>query len=52
MEQDRPHRPDEPAEPPPPPPHEPAEEPVPGIEHKPEPDAGNIVPIKHEPGTL
>jgi hypothetical protein len=27
-------------------------EPAPGVKHRPEPDAENIVPIKHEPGTL
>jgi hypothetical protein len=59
MEQDRPDRKDEPAEPPPseqppspPPPLETVEELVPGVEHKPEPDAENIMPAKHEPGTL
>ena len=28
------------------------EHPAPGIEHEPEPDAENIVPVKHGPGTL
>lgn len=27
-------------------------EPVPGIEHEPEPDGENIVPARHRPGTL
>jgi hypothetical protein len=58
MEQDRPRDPverDRHHEPPPaePPPEDaPPEEPVPGIEHRPEPDAENIIPVKHEPGTL
>jgi hypothetical protein len=30
----------------------PVERPGPGVEHKPEPDAENIVPAKHEPGTF
>ena len=30
----------------------PAEHPAPGIEHAPEPDAGNIIPAKERPGTL
>ena len=30
----------------------PAEHPAPGIEHEPEPDAGNIMPAENEPGTL
>jgi hypothetical protein len=25
---------------------------VPGVKHEPEPDAGNIMPAEHEPGTL
>ena len=29
-----------------------AENTVPGIEHKPEPDAENLMPVKHGPGTL
>ena len=29
-----------------------AERPAPGITHKPEPDAENIIPVKDEPGTL
>ena len=33
-------------------PAETAEQPVPGIEHKPEPDAENLVPAKDKPGTL
>lgn len=40
-------RPVPPAEPP-----ETAREPVPGIRHEPEPDAGNIMPAEDEPGTL
>lgn len=26
--------------------------PVPGVEHKPEPDAGNIMPAEDQPGTF
>jgi hypothetical protein len=33
-------------------PAKPASEPAPGVKHKPEPDAENIVPKKHEPGTF
>jgi hypothetical protein len=33
-------------------PPETAEHPAPDIVHRPEPDAENIVPVKHEPGTL
>lgn len=33
-------------------PPETAERPVPGIEHKPEPDAENIMPAEDQPGTL
>ena len=33
-------------------PAETAREPVPGIEHEPEPDAENIVPAEDRPGTL
>lgn len=29
-----------------------AEYPVPGIKHKPEPDAENLMPVEHGPGTL
>jgi hypothetical protein len=29
-----------------------ARHPVPGVKHEPEPDAGNIMPAEHEPGTL
>lgn len=42
----------------PPPPAEPAtppetaEHPVPGVKHRPEPDAENLIPAEHEPGTL
>lgn len=28
------------------------EHPAPGITHEPEPDAENVVPAKHRPGTL
>lgn len=28
------------------------ERPAPGIKHEPEPDAENVVPAKHKPGTL
>lgn len=34
------------------PPPEEAKHPVPGVKHEPEPDAGNIMPAEHEPGTL
>jgi hypothetical protein len=33
-------------------PPEEAKHPVPGVKHEPEPDAGNIMPAEHEPGTL
>jgi hypothetical protein len=33
-------------------PPETARHPVPGVEHLPEPDAENIMPAEHEPGTL
>jgi hypothetical protein len=33
-------------------PAEEAEHPAPDIEHKPEPDAENLIPVKHEPGTF
>jgi hypothetical protein len=33
-------------------PPETARQPVPGIRHEPEPDAGNIMPAEDEPGTL
>jgi hypothetical protein len=33
-------------------PPETAREPAPGIEHEPEPDGENIVPVKDRPGTL
>jgi hypothetical protein len=26
--------------------------PAPDIEHRPEPDAENLIPVKHEPGTF
>jgi hypothetical protein len=44
----------EPAPAPPQPdvPAETAEHPVPGVKHQPEPDAENIMPAEHEPGTL
>ncbi len=29
-----------------------AEHPVPGVKHKPEPDAENIMPAEDQPGTL
>lgn len=29
-----------------------AEHPAPGVKHAPEPDAENIMPAEHEPGTL
>ena len=35
-----------------PPPAEEAAHPAPDIEHKPEPDAENLIPVKHEPGTF
>lgn len=35
-----------------PPPPETAEHPVPGVEHKPEPDAENIMPAEDRPGTF
>lgn len=35
-----------------PPPPETAEHPVPGVEHKPEPDAENIMPAEDQPGTF
>ena len=46
---------DRPATPPPaerPEPPETDEHPAPGVEHEPEPDAENIMPAKHRPGTL
>lgn len=33
-------------------PARPAHRPVPGVKHVPEPDAENIMPAEHEPGTL
>ena len=33
-------------------PAEEAAHPAPDIEHKPEPDAENLIPVKHEPGTF
>jgi hypothetical protein len=33
-------------------PAKPAQRPVPGVKHVPEPDAENIMPAEHEPGTL
>ena len=33
-------------------PPETAEEPVPGVEHQPEPDAENIIPAEDKPGTF
>lgn len=33
-------------------PPETAEHPVPGIKHKPEPDAENLMPVEDGPGTL
>jgi hypothetical protein len=35
-----------------PPPAEEAAHPAPDIEHMPEPDAENLIPVKHEPGTF
>lgn len=34
------------------PPSKPVEHPAPGVEHRPEPDAENIMPAEDRPGTL